>query len=213
MTRDLNEELRVAARAEAGGRVNAAAVSELLAAGADPHAPDATGETAFNYAAANAPVAGRLMTLFWLENALAGRGIGLNDVSGSHRSTLAQYIAKWLHDDEIGDALARGAAAGLRVDVPNGAGWTPLTAAAAMGRVAAVRALLPYYGRDALCHQVSAEYRAVYNGHEIVYAKGLNAAEIAETRMLQDEDADEETGSALWECADLIVAAIRASKG
>lgn len=208
-----NFPLHTLATAETAGRDVAADVVAALAAGADPHLAKDLGETAFNVAAANAPVTGRLLTLHWLEQALSGTGSkGLNDISGSHGSTLAQYMAKWLLDDELDGWLEKGRAQGLAVDTPNTAGWTPLTAAAAMGRLATVAALLPYYSRDALCVQTVQPYTAVYNGHTVRYKSGLNALEIAQERMFQDEGASEELGTALWECADMIAAALATKK-
>ncbi len=200
--------------AEGKGKGDADDVRAALAAGVDPHAPDAGGETAFNHAArVNAPVAGRLLTLHWLQQALDGKGaMGLNDLSGAHQSTLAQYMAKWLADDEIAAWLQKATAQGLIVDKPNASGWTPLIAAAAMGRIGTVSALLPYYGREALCHQTTEEYVGVYNGCAVVYRVGLNALEVAQERIFQDDGASEALGIALWECADIIAAAITASK-
>lgn len=199
---------------ESKGKDVAADVAAALAAGADPHAPDGTGDTAFNHAARdNAPVTGRLLTLHWLQQALDGTGAkGLNDLSGSHQSPLAQYMAKWLSDDEIAAGFEKGVAKGLIVDKPNASGWTPMTAAAAMGRVAAVNALLPYYDRDALCVQTTMEYVGVYNGCAVVYRIGLNAPEVAQERIFQDDGASEALGVALWECADILAAAIAGGK-
>jgi len=200
---------------EIRGRPDPARIEALLAAGADPHAPDSNGETPFNVAAASAPVSGRILTLHWLHQALDGAGAkGLNDRSGAHESTLAQYMAKWLLDDEIEVVFSRAAAAGLLVDTPNKSGWTPLMAAAAMGRTAAVRALLPLYSHAALCAQATEEYTADYGGEgrTVVYAAALNAAELAQERLFQDEGADEDLGAALWACVELIAAAI-AEKG
>jgi len=208
-----NFPLHTLAAAEAAGRDVADDVRAALAAGIDPHLTRDLGETAFNVAAANSPVTGRLLTLHWLQQALDGQGSkGLNDISGSHGSTLAQYMAKWLLDEEIGRWLEKGRAQGLIVDAPNTAGWTPLTAAAAMGRLATVAALLPYYSREALCVQTVQPYTAVYRGHTVRYKSGLNALEIAQERMFQDEGASEELGTALWECADMIAAALAAKK-
>jgi len=196
-----------------GGDV-AAAVLAALASGADPHASDAAGDTPFNHAArGNAPVTGRLLTLHWLREALDGKGAkGLNDLSGAHQSSLAQYMAKWLSDDEMAEWLQRATAQGLIVDRPNASGWTPLIAAAAMGRAGTVNALLPYYTRAALCCQTTEEYVGVYNGCAVVYRRGLNALEVAQERIFQDDGASEALGVALWECADLIAAAIAAGK-
>ena len=94
--------LHYCAAAEAAGKDVEDTVAMLLQAGADPHQPDAKGETSFNVAAPASPVTGRLMTNHWLSEALEGRGPKkLNDRSGSHGSTLAQYMAKWSSDDEI----------------------------------------------------------------------------------------------------------------
>lgn len=202
---------------ELRGNADAAAarVRELLASGADLHALDSNGETPFNIAAANGPVCGRIMTLHWLEQALAGKGPkGLNDRSGAHGSTLAQYMAKWLHDDEMADAFARAAAAGMKLDTPNTSGWTPLMAAAAMGRIKVVESLLPHYSHAALCTQATEDYTADYGGEGrmVTYRGALNAAEIAQERIFQDEGADEALGEALWSCIETIAAAI-AAKG
>jgi len=200
--------------AECRGMDVRTAVEAVLVAGADPHAVDENGETPFNHAARdNAPQSGRLMTLHWLQQALAGTGRkGLNDPSGAHRSTLAQYMAKWILADEISAWLQQATAQGLIVDQPNASGWTPLIAAAAMGRTGTVGALLPYYSREALCVQTTAEYIGVYNGCAVVYRVGLNALEVAQERIFQDDGASEALGIALWECADMIAAAIAASK-
>lgn len=198
---------------ELRGRADPARIEALLEQGADPHAPDSNGETPFNVAAANGPVSGRLMTLHWLAQALEGRGTkGLNDRSGAHGSTLAQYMAKWLHDDELAEAFARAAAAGMTVDTPNKSGWTPLMAAAAMGRTAAVEALLPHYSHAALCVQAAEDYTADYGGEGriVTYRAALNAAEIAQERLFQDEGADEALGEDLWACVELIAAALAA---
>jgi ankyrin repeat protein len=200
---------------EIRGAADMARLEALLAAGADLHAYDSNGETPFNVAAANAPVSGRVMTLFWLQQALEGAGQkGLNDSSGAHESTLAQYMAKWLHDGEIADYFARAVSAGMRVDAPNKSGWTPLMAAAAMGRVVAVKALLPHYSHAALCTQASEEYTANYggDGRIVTYRALLNAAELAQERLFQDEGVDEALGEALWSCVEIIIAAI-AEKG
>lgn len=200
---------------EIRGTPDPARIEALLAAGADPHAPDSNGETPFNIAAASAPVSGRIMTLHWLHQALEGRGAkGLNDRSGAHESTLAQYMAKWLLDDEIESVFALAATAGLQVDTPNKSGWTPLMAAAAMGRTAAVKALLPFYSHAALCLQAREDYTADYGGEGriVVYAAALNAAELAQERLFQDDGADEQLGEDLWACVEMIVAAI-AEKG
>lgn len=202
------------AKAELGGADVTADMLSALAEGANPHHIDPEGETAFNRAArTNAPVTGRLLTLHWLQQALGGTGShGLNDPSGAHHSTLAQYMAKWLTDDEIAGWLEKAVAKGLQVDQPNASGWTPLIAAAAMGRVGTVRALIPYYSRDALCVQTTEEYVGVYNGCGVTYRVGLNALEVAQERIFQDDGASEALGIALWECADMIAAALETSK-
>ena len=115
------------------------------------------------------------MTLHWL----AGKGAkGLNERSGSHGSTLAQYIAKWLYDDEIEAAVAKG----VRVDLPNDSGWTPLIAAAAMGRVKAA-VVFAKSGNPAA--RTTGSYTANYHGSSVTYPAGLDAAGVARTRLEQ----------------------------
>lgn len=194
---------------EVRGQDTAQRVQDLLDAGADPHALDSNGETPFNLAAANAPVAGGILTRHWFRQAMAGTGMkGLNDRSGSHGSTLAQYMAKWTPDADIAAHLREGIAQGLIVDAPNSAGWTPLTAAAAMGRIVAVKAFLEHYSRAAVCLQTTEDYTAVYNGCPVFYRAGLNAPEVAQERVFQDEGLEETLGEALWECVDILAAAI-----
>lgn len=180
--------LHHAAAAESAGRDVEDIVNMLLQAGADPHQPDKKGDTPFNIAAANAPVAGRLMTNHWLEEALMKRGAKrLNDRSGSHGSTLAQYMAKWLNDGEIVTQLRRAVEAGMKPDMPNASGWTPVTAAAAMGRVKAVEAFMEHYDHAALCTLTSEAYSASYNGQRVDYPANVTAAEIAFTRLGADK--------------------------
>jgi len=180
--------LHYAAAAEASGKDIEDIVSLLLQSGADPHQADVKGDTPFNIAAPSSPVSGRLMTLHWLGEALAGRGAkGLNDRSGSHGSTLAQYMAKWCRDDEVEALLKEAVAAGLKPDLPNAAGWTPVTAAAAMGRAAVVEAFAWHYDYAALLVRTAEEYIASYKGCRVVYAAGLTAAEVAYARLTQDD--------------------------
>lgn len=184
--------LHYAAQAEAEGIDVADVVAGLLAAGADPHQPDAKGDTAFNVAAPSSPVAGRLMTLHWLAS-----GKGLNDRSGSHGSTLAQYIAKWSNDDEIESHLKT---PGLKVDVPNGAGWTPLSAAAAMGRVKAVEVLAKLYNPAARAAKTTEEYKA----NNTTYAAGIDALGIAKARLAQDKSLSGEMKKNLETCIEIL---------
>lgn len=175
--------LHYMAAAEAEGMDVSRYVEELLQAGADPHQPDDRGDTAFNIAAPASPAAGRLMTLHWL----SGKGSkGLNEMSGSHGSSLAQYAAKWLHDEElerhIGDAMKRG----LKIDMPNASGWTPLTAAAAMGRVKAVEVLAGLYSAAARGVKTTETYSTAYQGVPVTYAAGLDALGVAKARLKQD---------------------------
>jgi ankyrin repeat protein len=200
------------ARMESEGRDVAADVARLLSEGADPHAPDDKGETAFNIAASNAPVTGRVMTLYWFYAAMAQLGgKGLNDPSGNHGSTLAQYMAKWLHDDEIDDILDQAVAAGMKVDQPNRSGWTPLTAAAAMGRAKAVAAFLKHYNRDAILQRTTEEYRTSYNGVPVVYQSGWTASEVAMARLKQDSGVAADLKSDLSKCCALILKALAAA--
>lgn len=181
--------LHQAALDEALGKAVSNVVTSLLLEGADPHAPDSTGETPFNIAAPASPVTGRLMTLHWLDQAMRGQGTkGINDVSGAHGSTLAQYMAKWLNDGEIDSLVTAGVAAGMKVDVPNKSGWTPLAAAAAMGRVGAVTAFLRHYTSDAASIRTTEAYTADYgHGRVVTYPPGITAAQLAQARMEQDK--------------------------
>ena len=173
--------LHYAAAAEAEGLDVGAVVETLLKAGADPHQPDQNGDTAFNIAAPSSPVTGRLMTNFWL----SGKGTrGLNESSGSHASTLAQYIAKWSHDDEIEEQLKT---KGLKIDDFNASHWTPLSAAAAMGRVKAVEVFSKLYSPAARKAQTTEPYTTSYNGVRVMYSEGLDAAGIAKARLDQDK--------------------------
>ncbi len=179
--------LHYAAAAESAGVDVEDIVSMLLQAGADPHQGDLKGDTPFNIAAPASPVSGRLMTIHWLEMALAGKGKGLNDRSGSHGSTLAQYMAKWSRDDEIESQLREAVAAGLQVDVPNAAGWTPVTAAAAMGRAAVIEAFIWHYGYDGIIQRTTEAYTASYGTSKVTYAAGHTAAEVGYARLAQDK--------------------------
>lgn len=130
------------------------------------------------------------MTNHWLDLALEGRGPKrLNDRSGSHGSTLAQYMAKWSGDEEIEEQLKRAVAAGMKPDVANASGWTPLTAAAAMGRWKAVQAFIWHYTHDAVYIRTTEEYATSYNGHKVVYPANITAAETAFARLQQDKGA------------------------
>jgi hypothetical protein len=201
----VHSNLHECAKAESRGEDVAGRVARLLKDGADPHQQDADGNTAFNIAAANSPVCGRLMTDHWLRLALAGQGPkGLNDPSGSHGSTLAQYIAKWSADDEIEEQIAAGLARGLKIDTPNKSGWTPLAAAAAMGRVKAVEVFAGRYSREALCLKTTEAYEASYDGHKVVYAAGLTAAGLAAARLEQDKGLSAEMKKALAECVRVL---------
>jgi len=183
--------LHHAAAAEAAGRDVEDIVSLLLQAGADPHQPNLKTDTPFNIAAPASPVAGRLMTLHWLVAALEGRGPKkLNDRSGSHGSTLAQYMAKWLRDDEIEELLKATVAAGLKPDVMNAAGWTPVTAAAAMGRAHIVEAFVLHYDYAAIIARTVEDYTTSYKGQSVTYRAGLTAAEVAFARLAQDKTLD-----------------------
>lgn len=181
--------LHYAAAAESAGQDVSDTVNMLLQAGADPHQGDLKGDTPFNVAAANSPVTGRLLTLHWLEQALEGKGAKkLNDRSGSHGSTLAQYMAKWLNDAEIEGQLKRAVEAGMKPDVANASGWTPLTAAAAMGRAKAVAAFIGHYGYDAIVEKTREPYEAHYNGQKVLFPANITAAEAAFARLEQDKN-------------------------
>jgi ankyrin repeat protein len=198
--------LHHAAAAEAAGKDVEDAVRLLLETGADPHQPDLKGETPFNLAAANSPVTGRLMTSHWLEQALEGKGPKkINDRSGSHGSTLAQYMAKWSRDEEIEAQLRQAVEAGMKVDVLNKSGWTPLSAAAAMGRTVAVRAFIWHYTHAAVHAKTTEAYSTAYNGQAVTYPAGITAAEIAYARLAQDKGASPTLQNNLSACIGIII--------
>jgi lysyl-tRNA synthetase class 2 len=193
--------LHYAAAAEADGLEVAEMVKDLLKSGADIHKTDQNGDTPFNIAAPASPVAGRWMTLHWLE----GRSLkGLNERSGSHGSTLAQYAAKWLKDDEIGERIKTAVAKGMKTDIPNKSGWTPLSAAAAMGRVRAVEIFTDLYSRAAIEAQTLEPYTARYQGSTVTYLEGLDAVGVARARLEQDKGLHEEMKKNLQQCIEVI---------
>lgn len=153
-----------------------------------------------------------IMTIHWFNLAIQGKGPkGLNDRSGSHGSTLAQYIAKWSPEEEIEAQIAAGVAKGMEIDQKNASGWTPLTAAAAMGRVAAVKAFALHYSLPALFAKTTEEYVAMYHGHRVAYAAGLTAAETAIARLEQDKGASRKLRDDLSSCAAIVL--LRMSEG
>lgn len=198
-------ELHYAAKAEAEGQDIAGQVADLLKSGADPHQADIKGDTPFNIAAPASPKTGRLMTRHWFLLAMAGKGAkGLNDPSGSHGSTLAQYIAKWSNDDEIEDQIRSGVAQGMIIDKANASGWTPLTAASAMGRAKAVEVFAKYYSHAALNIKTSESYTADYQGQKVTYPAGMTAQGIAKARLDQDKNLSEEMRSGLEKCVKIL---------
>ncbi|MBI3442067.1 MAG: EF-P lysine aminoacylase GenX [Proteobacteria bacterium] len=193
--------LHYLAAAEAQGLEVKSMVEMVLSAGADPHQADQKGDTAFNIAAPASPLTGRLMTLDWL----SGKGTkGLNERSGAHGSTLAQYIAKWSLDDEIEEQIKSGLARGMTIDVPNSSGWTPLTAAAAMGRVKAVEVLLKFYDGTALHVLTRETYSTLYNGCPVTYLNGLDAIGVAKARLNQDRTLSPDVRRGLETCIALM---------
>ena len=191
------------AEAEAKGIAIDGLVEALLAAGADPHQSDHASETPFNIAAPSSPKTGRLMTNHWLESALVGKGPkGLNDTSGSHDSTLAQYIGKWSADDEIADQLRRAKAVGMKIAVQNSSGWTALHAAAAMGRANAVKAFASLYTEEEKNLRTTEEYIASYG---VNFPAHATAAQTAQARLDQDNNLTAEMKAGLQKS----IAAIR----
>jgi len=190
--------LHYAASAEAKGIDVADVVEMLLEGGVDPHKEDFNGDTAYNIAAPSSPVTGRLITNYWL----SGRTTkDLNDRSGSHGSTLAQYIAKWSRDEEIEEHLKTKR---LSIDIANAAGWTPLSAAAAMGRVKAVEAFVKLYSLEARKVQTTEAYTTSYNGHSVTYGLTLDAAGIAKARLKQDKGLSDELRASLQRCVEIL---------
>jgi ankyrin repeat protein len=148
------------------------------------------GDTPFNIAAPSSPIIGRLMTNHWLAQALEEKGDkGINDRSGSHGSTLAQYIAKWSNAEEISGQLDKAIKKGMDIAVQNGSGWTPLHAASAMiGRLGAVKAFAACYTTEQKALKTRGEpYETKYpeSPELIKYGEGLTAIDIAQTRRDQ----------------------------
>ncbi len=197
--------LHYVALAEAQGRDVSGLAEILLQQGADPHIGDAKGDTPFNIAAPASPRTGRLMTNHWFNLALAGKGLkGLNDPSGSHGSTLAQYIAKWSNDDEIESQISRGVAKGMVIDRANASGWTPLTAAAAMGRAKAVEVFARHYSQSARAIKTVDPYTADYKGQKVTYPVGITALEVAQARLEQDKALSPELRAGLEEAIEVL---------
>lgn len=197
--------LHHAARDEAEGRDITGVVERLLNMGANPHQTDLKGDTPFNIAAPASPHTGRLMTNHWFAQAIAGKGPkGLNDPSGSHASTLAQYIAKWSADDEIEDQIKQGVAHGMVIDRANASGWTPLTAAAAMGRDRAVAAFARHYSPAAVGLKTTEAYIADYRGQSVVYPAGITATEVASARLAQDKALSNDLRTGLSRCIEIL---------
>ncbi len=174
-------------------------VDIALKAGADPHKTNENGDTAFNFAAANSPSAGRRMTLQWYRNAQQGDGPGLNAPSGSHESRLIQYAAKWCNAETIKEMLETEFTIDgqpQRVDpfVANDSGWTPLHAAACMpGRAKVVKELARAYKLqpDYLFMRTTEPYTARYRSPkgepvEVQYPADATAIDLIDCRLRQD---------------------------
>lgn len=159
----------------------------LLNSGIDVHQLDENGETAFNIAAPASPVIGRLLTNRWLDLSLKNLGSKkINEVSGSHNSTLAQYIAKWSNADEIEQQLDAAIKAGMNIAVQNSSGWTPLHASCAMiSRLHAVKAFSNRYSVLQRNLKTLESYSTKYfeSPETIIYAENLTASDIAKARL------------------------------
>lgn len=158
---------------------------DLFAQNADIHAIDKNGETPFNIAAPASPIIGRLMTNFWISQKSSK---ALDETSGSHNSTLAQYIAKWSNAKEIDAQLDFLLLKNINIAVQNASGWTPLHAACAMtSRTHAVSAFSARYASAQLNLKTSESYQTHYNeSPEIIfYDKNLTAAQTTESRLAQ----------------------------
>ena len=177
------------ARLEAQQKISAQQIEkiakELLAENADIHALDENSETPFNIAAPASPIIGRLMTNFWISGKSSK---ALNEKSGSHNSTLAQYIAKWSNAEEIAAQLDYLLSKNINIAAQNSSGWTPLHAACAMVlRAHAVSAFASRYTPRQLNLRTSESYQTRYaESPEIIfYDKNLTAAEITKSRLTQ----------------------------
>jgi ankyrin repeat protein len=181
----LHEIARLEAKQKIAPREIEKLVLELFTTGIDIHQTDKNGDTAFNIAAPASPIIGRLMTNFWLSGKSSK---GLNEKSGSHNSSLAQYIAKWSNAQEIDLQLDDGIKKGMNIAVQNASGWTPLHAACAMvSRLHAVRAFASRYDDLQLNLKTSESYKTQYfESPEIIfYDENLTALEVAKARLNQ----------------------------
>jgi hypothetical protein len=190
--------LHFLAKAESLGEISEREIidktNNLFAQGVDLHQTDELGNTAFNIAAPSSPILGRLMTNHWLKLALSGKGKGLNERSGSHNSSLSQYIAKWSNAEEIEEQLDTAIKGGMKIAEQNASGWTPLHAACAMlDRLHAVRAFATRYSKKELALTTTEAYETSYAGFpEIIkYEIGLTAEDVALARLNQGKSLPE----------------------
>ena len=188
MIKLLNAALRAAA-----ARDYALLARVLVLLGADPYDTDAAGRTAFNCAASNGLRALAVLTqmAFADTQKLPARRrwqqYDLNTPSGAYGSTLITYAAKVCDAATIRAMIA----AGADLRIVNGSGWSLLHCAAVMPARAEVLRLLQQAFEAQGCGALSGArtthvYETAYNGHRVVYADHLTAAELCRARLAQD---------------------------
>ena len=161
--------------------------------GADIHRGDSDGvkgDTPFNILAPSglpdALEMGSLLTDCWFEQSVGKRGTkGVDDPSGSHQSTLTQYIAKWSRGAKVEEQLGKIKAMGVNIAKQNGSGWTGLHAAIVMGNVDAVAALSKLYDAEQLKLKTVEDYSAPYG---VTFPAGEDALAAARIRISRKSD-------------------------
>lgn len=168
----------------------------IIGNGVDIHHENNEGKTAFNYAAANSPDVGGCLTIHWFKQAIRGESLGLDEGSGSYKTPIAQYIAKWCSVKEIRKMMYDAAKSGKEIDffVRGTTNWTPLHGASVMiGQHEVVKFLakLYYEKRPDLLKlktigKFSADY--IHNGttERVTYPGDALAEELPKSRLKQN---------------------------
>lgn len=184
----LNAALRAAAAHD-----HAALAAGLVTLGANPYDTDEAGCTAFNRAASNGLSALAVLTKIAFADTQKPpsrrrwKQYDLNSPSGAYGSTLITYAAK-VCDAGIIKAMIK---AGADLRIVNGSGWSLLHCAAAMpARAEVLKLLLQSFHdqghNDLINARTTHAYETAYNGHQVIYAAELTAADLCRARLDQD---------------------------
>ncbi|MFH1158583.1 MAG: amidohydrolase family protein [Pseudomonadota bacterium] len=176
---------------------------KALEHGANIHMGDidgVEGDTPFNILAPSTlPTGlemGSVLTDHWLKQATNVPMLGTKGVSeptGSHKSTLTQYIGKWSKGPKVEEQLRKVKDMGVDISKLNASGWNGLHAAIAMGNVDAVAALSKLYTKDQLKLKTVEEYVAPYG---VAFPAAADAVATAQARIDQ-RDKDRDTSGVL----------------